>query len=126
MSKTTDGLAIGGGILVVILYIVISLAIPVLTIAGGIWFYNSVIKDDDPTTQVQQDKLSATERQTFINACMAESGEASYCRCTIDHLEARYTGSEIRNMGEASLDNIPQPLWDAVEACYHLVDLTEV
>lgn len=129
MSKTTDALAVGGGLLLGIVYIAISLAIPVLTIAGGIWFYNNVINDDEPTytSQVQQaDKLSATERQAYMDSCMSESGEASYCRCTLDHLEDRYTGSEIRGFGEASVDSIPQPLWDAVEACYHLADINEL
>lgn len=94
--------------------------------------YEAVTRDDTVGNYSREewqpaDRLTAVERKAYMDSCTSESGEASYCRCTLDYLEDNYTPNQIRDMGnETTPDSLPQGLWDAVEHCYHLVNVNEL
>jgi len=115
-----------------IIAVVFSFLIPVATIAGGIWFYNDVIKDEPQTTSSYRDDVEVRQdytpqrnvsdtigyegEQAFVNACATEAPRST-CQCMFNYFDSNMTNSEFYNL--ANSDNIeshPMTL-KAVNAC---------
>lgn len=100
-----------------------------LAVFGGIGVFGfvlSAISDSNEQTSSSQiikdlqpvDKLSGVERESYMRTCVSESGEQTYCQCTLDYLEDNYSVARIRQMGnEVTGDSLPPELWQAIDAC---------
>ena len=69
-----------------------------------------------PKPKPEDDKLSKTEREIFMDGCRDGSNE-TYCVCVVDYLDANYTTKQIYEIGDNASDDIPEDLLKAAAAC---------
>lgn len=105
-----DGKEIAATAVIIVLSIVVSLAIPVLIIAGGIWVYNSLSEDevapqtttqttsyqtfDDTEVEHKSDYIGQEYESLFVDGCVGAGASQSQCQCAFNYLDDNMTNTE--------------------------------
>jgi len=108
---------VGIGIVGIVFYLIVAVGIPIATIAGGIWLYNEVIRDEPSRTtssyrddvEVKQDytpnRVSDTIgyefERAFIDGCATEAPRSA-CQCMFNYLDRNLTNSEFIAVADMS------------------------
>ena len=85
---------VGIGIVGIVFYLIVAVGIPIATIAGGIWLYNEVIRDEPTSSyrddiEVKQDYtpsspvagISKSEYIDLATRNCSKTESESFCRC---------------------------------------------